>query len=299
MPQFASDDLMHIPAGAFIPKSRARTSSEPPIQTIMPQFVSDNLPAGALIPRPRARTNSEVRFMDTAGPTVTGGFDPLLGIKDDDGSKHHQSGSPLLSKSMRDYVVLADEALITVCERAEPFILTKIEMEAERELKLLARDKQYYDEIAERSLARKKNPSNRFRTEGKTVLGKVKNKFVDAYQIIKEGDGHNMNDQYNRRNNNPDDLSKDIVHTDQTLYVNVMVKNSVEVVRHELERLARNRWEKVEEIENFTRFERFRVMAHVNIVKLAGIALASDFTVRECSPLVSMSVLLSLLPDCF
>jgi hypothetical protein len=200
---------------------------------------------------------------------------------------------------MRDYVVLADEALITVCEKAEPFILTKIELEAERELKLLARDKQYYDEIAERSLARKKNPSNRFRTDGKTVLGKVKNKFVDAYQIIKEGDGHNMNDQYNRKNKNPDDLSRDIVHTDQTLYVNVMVKNSVEVVRHELERLARNRWEKVEEIEHFTRFERFRVMAHVNIVKLAGIALASDFTVRECSPLVSMTVLLFLLSDCF
>jgi hypothetical protein len=209
------------------------------------------------------------------------------------------SQAHLASKSMRDYVVLADEALITVCEKAEPFILTKIELEAERELKLLARDKQYYDEIAERSLARKKNPSNRFRTDGKTVLGKVKNKFVDAYQIIKEGDGHNMNDQYNRKNKNPDDLSRDIVHTDQTLYVNVMVKNSVEVVRHELERLARNRWEKVEEIEHFTRFERFRVMAHVNIVKLAGIALASDFTVRECSPLVSMTVLLFLLSDCF
>lgn len=295
MPQFVSDNLL---AGALIPKPRARTYSKPPIHTIIPQFVSDNLPAGALIPRPRARTNSEVRFMDTAGPTNAGGFDPLMGNRDDGGHSKHQSGSLLLSKSMRDYVVLADEALITVCERAEPFILTRMEMEAERELKLLARDKLYYDEIAERSLARKNNPSNRFRTEGKTVLGKVKNKFVDAYQIMKEGDGHNMNDQYNRKNKNPDDISMDIVHTDQTLYVNVMVKNSVEVVRHELERLARNRWEKVEEIENATRFERFRVMAHVNIVKLAGIALASDFTVRECSPLVSMSVLMFLLPDC-
>jgi hypothetical protein len=272
---------------------RVSSRKPPPIETIMPQFVSDDLPAGALIPRPRARTNSEVRFTTNAG-----GFDPLLGINDDDGSKH-QPGSLLLSKSMRDYVVLADEALITVCERAESLILTKVEREAERELRLLARDKQYYDEIAERSLARKKHPSNRFRTDGKTALGKVKNKFVDAYQLMKEGDGHNMNDQYNRKNKNPDDFSMDIVHTDQTLYVNVMVKNSVEVVRNELERLARNRWEKVEEIENFTRFERFRVLAHVNIVKLAGIALASDFTVRECLPFASMSVLLFLLPDCF
>lgn len=262
---------------------RASSRKPPPIDTIMTQFDSDDLPAGALIPKPRTRTNSEVRF-STAGPTIVGGFDPLMGNRDDSCTNMHQPGSLLLSKSMRDYVVLADEALITVCERAESLILTKVEMEAERELRLLARDKRYYDEIAERSLARKKNPSNRFRTDGKTVLGKVKNKFVDAYQIIKEGDGHNMNDQYNRKNKNIDGISQVIVHTDQTLYVNVMVKNSVEVVKHELNRLARDRWEKVEEIENFTNFERFRVLAHANIVKLAGIALASDFTVRKCSP---------------
>jgi hypothetical protein len=59
-----------------------------------------------------------------------------------------------------------------------------------------------------------------------------------------------------------------------------MVKNSIQVVKYELERLARQRWEKAEEIEKYSKFERFRVYAHVNIVKLAGIALASDFTVR-------------------
>jgi hypothetical protein len=292
IPEDEDNDNNRKPPARMNTRSMMRTSSTsnkpPPIDTIMHQFESDGLVPGALIPRPRARTNSEVRF-DTAGPTIAGGgggYDPLMGVNQDylDESMN-QPDSLLLSKSMRDYVVLADEALITVCETAEPLILTKVEMEAERELKLLAGDKSYYDQIAERSLARRKNPSNRFRTDGEHVLGKVTNKFVDAYQLMKEGNAKTMNDQYNRKKKGEDDISRVIVHTDQTLYVNVMVKNSVEVVRHELERLARKRWEKVEEIEKFTRFERFRVYAHVNIVKLAGIALASDFTVRESLPL--------------
>jgi hypothetical protein len=59
-----------------------------------------------------------------------------------------------------------------------------------------------------------------------------------------------------------------------------MVKNSVAVVRHELDRLAKQRWE-VAEDESLTKFERFRVYTQINVVKLAGIALASDFTVRR------------------
>jgi hypothetical protein len=64
------------------------------------------------------------------------------------------------------------------------------------------------------------------------------------------------------------------------MYVNVLVRNSVQVVKHELERLAREKWEHPEEMEKYTKFERFRVLAHTNMVKLAGLALASDFTVR-------------------
>ena len=52
-------------------------------------------------------------------------------------------------------------------------------------------------------------------------------------------------------------------------------------MKHELERLARERWEAEEMgVEKFRKFERFRFFAHVNAVRLAGIALASDFTVR-------------------
>jgi hypothetical protein len=276
-----SEDLL---LGDGKPAARWKGSMRPhPIRTIVPQFDTE-LPEGALIPKPRARTNSEVRF-DTSGPTFEKIDDTFSGDQQEDGLL-------LISNSMRDYVVLADEALINVCERAESFILTQPEMEAERELKLLARDKLYYDQIAERSLARKKNPSNRYRTDEKGIRGKLQNKFVDAYQLMKEGDAKTMNDQYNRKRKGADEISSVIVHTDKTLFVNVMVKNSVQVVRHELQRLARKRWENMEETESFTRFERFRVYAHMNIVKLAGIALASDFTVSGVEGVVILRVVL-------
>jgi hypothetical protein len=180
-----------------------------------------------------------------------------------------------------------------------------------------------------RSIARRTNPSNRYRSDREDILAKVQNKFVDAYQLMKESDGKKgITDQYNRvhkiigKEGTTSILMK---HTDSTLYVNVMVKNSVEVVRKELERLAKERWDVDAKIttasttnttittttkklpsdntdhenlhhhhhhdinntasrssssNNLTRFERFRIYTQRNIVKLAGIALASDFTVR-------------------
>jgi hypothetical protein len=69
----------------------------------------------------------------------------------------------LMPDYMRQCIMLADEALVDVCKRAEFLILTRQEIEAERELCLLAKDKSYYDQIAERSTARTANPTNRFR----------------------------------------------------------------------------------------------------------------------------------------
>jgi hypothetical protein len=101
---------------------------------------------------------------------------------------------------------------------------------------------------------------------------------------MKESDGKKgITDQYNRINKKggkEGTTSALMKHTGSTIYVNVMVKNSVEVVRHELERLAKQRWDvSSSQDESLTRFERFRVYTQMNIVKLAGIALASDFTV--------------------
>lgn len=237
----------------------------------------------------------------------------------------------LLSRDMKEQVVLADEALVDVVSRAVPMILTAAERDAELELALLARDKAYYDELSRRAMARQVNPSNRFRSDGEDVLAKVQNKFLDAYQIMKESDGKKgITDQYNRQGKSGpggEAAQSILVHSDRTLYINVMVKNSVQVVRYELERLAKQRWEMVnndamgdESNGNhnnnahnntnrkahprlphivkdhadkttpaaatvgppllLTRFERFRVYTQINVVKLAGIALASDFTVR-------------------
>jgi hypothetical protein len=199
----------------------------------------------------------------------------------------------LVPYGMREYVVLADEALVDVCNKAQPLILTQLEIEAEVELEWLAKDKDYYQLLAKRTLERKRDGAySRFRTEGKTIVHKVQNKFVDAYQLMKEGktEGHATMDHYNRKSKGDAEGQHLVDHSKNTLYVNVIVKNSIQVVSHELERLARQRW--VEKEQNnpngdeatttgTERFRKFRAAAQGNLVKLAGLALASDFTPRR------------------
>lgn len=193
----------------------------------------------------------------------------------------------LLPSAMRKYVVLSDEALVNVVLRAVPKTLTPSEIQAERNLKLLAADKAYYDAMSEREEKRKKYRGF-VRSEGSGALSKVQNKFVDAYQLIKEGDGDDVmgGDQYASKKKGSGSGGQDIAHTDGTIYVNVIVKNSVRVVDNELERLAQNRWEDLKEStivsnDKNAQFERFRKFAHANAVKLAGLALQSDFTPRR------------------
>ena len=222
---------------------------------------SVNSSHGAIQPRQskvtfRGNQSDPVRQMHAA----PAGLDPLLNYEEPDESL-------LLSNNMKQAIVLADEGLVSVCVKAEKYILTETEREAERELELLAKDKAYYDLIAERTLTRQRNPASRFRSEGKTVLSKVQNKFVDAYQLMKEGDPQGMSsDQYNKKRGGQDDSDHVILHGESTLYVNVMVKNSIQVVSHELERLAKKRWEDAQGGEG-NRFERFRAIAHGNLGK--------------------------------
>ena len=177
---------------------------------------------------------------------------------------------------------------MSVCRIAEKSMLTSNEIRAERELSFLSQDKAYYDKLAAIAAARQARPTDKYRSDGDGVIGKVQNKLLDAYQIMKETDqggaktGLTSTDQYDKRWRQPDGNEADdiIRHSSQTLYVNVMVRNSIVVVKKELERLADKRWEKSEN-NQLDRFERFRVFAHLNIVKLAGIALASDFTVSH------------------
>jgi hypothetical protein len=194
----------------------------------------------------------------------------------------------LLPETIRRYVVLSDEALVNAVLHATPLTLSKQEIDAEFELRLLALDKAYYDAMAGRSARRK-----RFRIEkltGTGVIAKLQNKFVDAYQLIKEGEaeGEMSTDQYTRKKKGGVSGGGDIVHSDDTFYVNVIVKQSILVVSNELDRLAKIRWEETQRKtrlesadEKTARFERFRAFAITHAVKLAGLALASDFTPRR------------------
>lgn len=190
-------------------------------------------------------------------------------------------------------LLLADEALVDVCRKAESLgLLNSAELDAEFEIQCLAKDKAYYDLLFERQSQRKRNGTYRFRREGTSAISIVQNKFVDAYQLMKEGktkSGTNTLDYYTRKlkGNAPEELVID--HTRNTVYVNVMVKESIKVVRHELERLAKQRWEDSQknngeetDIER-KRFQKFRAAAQGNLVKLAGYALSSDFTPKRVS----------------
>ncbi len=247
----------------------------------------------ALVPKRRTRTYSDnVRFKTNV--------DPLL-VNTQSNLTTDQGNVLLLSKSVLNSAVLADEALISVCRQAEKFILSASEIRAERELDYLSQDKAYYDKLAAIAAARQARPTDKYRSDGDGVIGKVQNKLLDAYQIMKETDqggaktGLTSTDQYDKRWRQPDGNEADdiIRHSNQTMYVNVMVRNSIVVVKRELERLADKRWEKSEN-NQLDRFERFRVFAHLNIVKLAGIALASDFTVSFVLVLLTLLRLLTL-----
>ena len=199
-------------------------------------------------------------------------IDPLLGQPEP-----HEA--LLLSRTLQESAILADEGLVQVCNKAAPLVISEAEQDAEWALACLARDKEYYDYMAERERARRVKPSDKYRSSDTDWLGKVQNKFVDAYQLMKDKKG--SKDEYARIQKEGTSQSGVIQHNAQTLYLNVMVKNNIRVVRKELERLAHERWERAEEMRNAKRFERFRAMAHVNMVRIAGLALANDFTPRR------------------
>uniref|UniRef100_A0A7R9W4M1 VASt domain-containing protein n=1 Tax=Pseudictyota dubia TaxID=2749911 RepID=A0A7R9W4M1_9STRA len=219
-----------------------------------------------------------------------------------------EPGAVHLSESMRRCVVMTDEAVCKVALRASAMVLSFAETDAERELALLARDRAYYDVLATRSEKRHsaKGRSKFFSSsdgEG-GVMGEIKSRFADAYKLIKAeetegglGSG-GVVDVYSAKGNKGKAMPE-IGHDDGTLYINVIVKNGAQVISHELERLAKMRWEQ-EQVTETDRmaskaaldvtagvsvprkeFEWFRHFAQYNMVRLAGLALASDFTPRR------------------
>ena len=189
----------------------------------------------------------------------------------------------LLTHQLRQTITVTDEAVASVVKKAIPYLLTPAEVQAERDLCYLAQHKQYYDSMTARASALKTNPLAKFRTDGKNFVSKVQNKFVDAYQLIKEGDSNeDKMDMYTNKDRDGA-LSDGIQINNRTHYVNVVVRQSALVVNNELQRLAKKRWEEksTAKDQRFEQFERFRAFAQGNLVALAAAALASDFTPRK------------------
>jgi rubrerythrin len=191
----------------------------------------------------------------------------------------------LLTSSMRHGITETDEALKNAVERATGLLLSQQHIDAERDLKFIASGMAYYQEMSERASLLKAHPRIKYKTDGKTAREKIQNKFVDAWQLIKEGDGENdpLRDQYEKKSRRDNEGSGELVHDQNTHYINVFVKHSARVVTSELERIARQRWiDQVEgSAESKDNFEQFRKFAHFNLVKFAKLALSVDFTPRK------------------
>lgn len=204
-------------------------------------------------------------------------------------------------------------------------LLMKREFEAQRELALLSRDRHYYGMVEQRSLERIYGPFPRYDNPYKyyynrqyvrmgvrnvsskqdanenesSLLPKkmwnvMKNRFEHAYELIKEGPA-SLDDEMGHSKKTKDDKGSknigNIKHGKNTLFVNVVVKNSVQVVNNELERLARGWWQsetsgvkahnsKEEKVLDF-QFEWIRAQTQKRVIQLAAAALASDFTPRK------------------
>jgi hypothetical protein len=199
-------------------------------------------------------------------------------------------------------------------------LLKKMEFEAQEEIALLSRDRHYYGMVEQKSLEKIYGPlpkydnpykhyyrrqyaamgvdigsTNKKETNAdkgllpKKTWNTIKHRFEHAYDLIKEGPSSDA-DGMDHTKKSADKSSKnmgDIVHGKNTLYVNVVVKNSVQVVNNELQRMARGWWSEnggenasTEKVLDF-QFEWIRNQTQKRVIQLAAVALASDFTPRK------------------
>jgi hypothetical protein len=212
-------------------------------------------------------------------------------------------------------------------DRKADLLLMKREFEAQQELALLSRDRHYYGMVEQRSLERIFGPSKKYEspykyyynrqyarmgidigasikrditTDKSSLLPKktwnaVKHRFEHAYELIKEGpatdaDGMDFHSKKSKDDKGGKNMG-DIVHGKNTLYVNVVVKNSVQVVNNELQRMARGWWQSETSGDNKAQnskdkvldfqFEWIRAHTQKRVIQLAAVALASDFTPRK------------------
>jgi len=209
-----------------------------------------------------------------------------------------------LSNSMRELILMTDDALIKVAKRADKYVVNGLENDAERELGLLSRDRLYYAVLITRAKERQLGRINSHSTD-KTLLGNVRNKFAEAYELVKETDGSLSKDGKTKKSKAAGDVREDIDHDAATLYINVVINNSTRVVDHEVKRLAYKRWESIErnaaldpdKKKGLSDFEKFRVKAQNRFLQLASLALSTDFTPKRVAVQLSNDLVWLLGPQ--
>jgi hypothetical protein len=204
----------------------------------------------------------------------------------------------------------------------ESLLLLVQAFDAQLELAYASRDRHYYAMVEQRSLERRYGKgwthqnayyyrNSRLTTDGDIIctnilkenlekdddepqslksrmFSPIKERFAHAHELIKKGPPVYDTDQYTSKGGSANDQGgskrRDLKHTKHTLYINVVVKNSVQVVNNELERMARGWWQENEkggwESRDF-QFEWIRAVTQKKVIELAGFALANDFTPRK------------------
>lgn len=170
------------------------------------------------------------------------------------------------SRCVKELSIMNDQPEEFVDETRKASLLLKLrEFDAQHEIALMSRDRHYYGMVEQRSLEKLYGPSTRYEnpykhyynrkyakmgidigsssrnkddTDKASLLPKkswnaVKHRFEHAYELIKEGPSSDVDGIDNIKKSKVDNNSKmlgDIKHGPNTLYINVVVKNSVQVV---------------------------------------------------------------------
>jgi hypothetical protein len=126
-------------------------------------------------------------------------------------------GAIELSSEMKLCMIMTDEPLLKAVRGMQRFVPTGTERDAERGLVLKARDRAYYDYMANLSVDTLKVAPREKRANGRLgLLAQIQNKLSDAYTLIKEGDINEQEhvDQYDSRRHHYG--SSDIRHDSET-----------------------------------------------------------------------------------
>ena len=201
----------------------------PPVASVTSTGASMNSKSNTT-KRKRTNTMSSTSTTSTATTSTSTNYIPMQGLIK-------------LSPDMKKLVVFHDDALIKVVQRSRRFLLSTEQLDAQRQLAIMARDRSYYDMSEIRSLEFKMINLRKQR-QGKTsckrtIWRKVQNRLADAYLLIKEGDDdHNESRDKYASSRYDDEVKID----DDTIYINVVVKQCAKLINDELERKANQRW---------------------------------------------------------